>query len=109
MKYNYLIILFLILSFAIADIPDVTLSWDTFFIIKIDNIENILDFFLSDSVYPQNEAITPFINGAYLVYSVKTTSSNNEIHISKFNQNDLMSRLTEPNRQKSLSTVIVLE
>lgn len=87
MKYNCLWILLLIISISVADIPDITLSWDTFLIIEIDIIESITDFFLSDSVYPQNEVITPLMNGAYLACSVKTTSSNNEIHISKFNQN----------------------
>ncbi len=87
MKYNYLWILLLTISISVADIPDITLSWDTFLIIEIDSIESITDFFLPDSVYPQNEVITPLINGAYLACSVKTTSINDEIHISKFNQN----------------------
>jgi len=84
MKHNYLTILLLIRSFAIADIPDITLSWDTFFIIEI---ESITDFFLSDSVCPQNDAITPLIDEAYLICSAKNTSPDSEIHISKFHQN----------------------
>ena len=49
MKYNYLWTFLFVTSISVADIPDITLSWESFFIIETYDTKNIIDCTLAEN------------------------------------------------------------